>query len=166
MKKNEKIDDLKQRWLAEQEEYAKNHDILLQNIKKNMPELEKLLEEVRDHWGEEDSVYRFYHHSFKVYRIQEITERIVNALRKLHYKKDSELHRYFETIYLEGTCRNKEWQPSHNVIWATTTRPFLESFFHAKYFLEMAVKYGKELEKSPNMLPSGWAALLCLYNLR
>jgi hypothetical protein len=32
--------------------------------------------------------------------------------------------------------------------------------------LEMAVKYGKELERPPNFLPSGWAALLYLYDLR
>ncbi len=32
--------------------------------------------------------------------------------------------------------------------------------------LEMAVKYGRKLEKAPELLPSGWAALLCLYNLR
>jgi hypothetical protein len=42
----------------------------------------------------------------------------------------------------------------------------LEAFFHARYFLEMAVKYGRELELPPTLLPSGWAALLYLYNLR
>jgi len=40
-----------------------------------------------------------------------------------------------------------------------------EAFFHAKFFLEMTVKYEKELEALPTTLPSGWAALLCLYNL-
>jgi hypothetical protein len=30
----------------------------------------------------------------------------------------------------------------------------------------MAVKYGSELEEPPNPMPSGWAALLYLYNLR
>jgi len=166
MKNKKEKDDFKTKWLAEQEQHSKNHEALLQNIKTHMPELEKLLGEVRDHWGEEDSIYRFYHHSFKVYRIQELTEKIVKALRNLHYKKDGEFNRWFETIYLEGTCRNREWQPDHNIIWATTTRPFLEAFFHAKYFLEMAVKYGKELEKAPSLLPSGWGSLLCLYGLR
>jgi hypothetical protein len=54
----------------------------------------------------------------------------------------------------------------HNQQWTAHTRVFLEAFFHAKYFLEMAVKYGKELQAAPTMLPSGWAALLCLYDLR
>jgi len=30
----------------------------------------------------------------------------------------------------------------------------------------MAVKYGAELDEPPMPLPSGWAALLYLYNLR
>ena len=42
---------------------------LLANIKTKLPELETLLEEVSSHWVYEDSVYRFYHHSFKVYLI-------------------------------------------------------------------------------------------------
>lgn len=43
----------------------------------------------------------------------------------------------------------------------------LEAFFHTKYFLEMAARYGEELEAAPESdIPSGWAALLCLYELR
>jgi len=50
--------------------------------------------------------------------------------------------------------------------WDASTRPLLEAFFHARYFLEMAVKYGAELDEPPTTLPSGWAGLLYLYNLR
>jgi hypothetical protein len=32
--------------------------------------------------------------------------------------------------------------------------------------LEMAVKYGRELDEPTDSLPSGWAAFLYLYNLR
>jgi hypothetical protein len=42
----------------------------------------------------------------------------------------------------------------------------VEAFFHATYFLQMAVKYGPELEYPPRVIPSGWAALLYLHNLR
>jgi hypothetical protein len=42
----------------------------------------------------------------------------------------------------------------------------LEAFFHARCMLEMAVAYGKELERPPSVLPSGWAALLYLFGLR
>jgi hypothetical protein len=44
--------------------------------------------------------------------------------------------------------------------------PILEAFFHARYFLEMACRYGRELEHPPNLLPSGWASVLYLYALR
>ncbi len=52
-----------------------------------------------------------------------------------------------------------------NPDWARHTRPILEAFFHARFFLEMAVRYAG-LEKAPTTLPSGWAALLCLYRIR
>ena len=38
-------------------------------------------------------------------------------------------------------------------------------FYHARFFLEMAVRYAK-LETPPRPLPSGYAALLYLYQLR
>ncbi len=80
--------------------------------------------------GYEDGIYRFYHHSFKIYSLQETTSAIVAAL------------------------------------WLEVTRPMVEAFFHAHYFLEMAVRYGKQLKHPPRQLPSGWAAFLYLYNLR
>ena len=39
------------------------------------------------------------------------------------------------------------------------------AFYTAKVLLEMAVKYA-ELPDPPQMMPSGWAAILCLYDLR
>jgi hypothetical protein len=67
---------------------------------------------------------------------------------------------------LEKGASNMAFDYKHNKVWEKTCRPFVEAFFHAKFFLEMAIKYGKELEEAPNMLPSGYAALLYLYNLR
>lgn len=60
----------------------------------------------------------------------------------------------------------KRFEMAHNQEWTRHTRPFVEAFFHARFFLEMAVKYGRELESAPTTLPSGWAALLCLYGMR
>jgi hypothetical protein len=49
-----------------------------------LPELEKLLHEVESHWGMEDTFYRFYHQSFKVFgKAQSLTEKIVTALKQL-----------------------------------------------------------------------------------
>jgi hypothetical protein len=36
----------------------------------------------------------------------------------------------------------------------------------ARYFLEMVVRYGRELSQPPLSLPSGWASVLYLYNRR
>jgi hypothetical protein len=139
-------------------------DELLTNIKAKLPELDGLLQEMGSHWEYEDPVYRFYHQSFKVYALQNETKRIVAALRSIA-PNGTTFSPMFEEIYQAGASR-KHFEPEHNVNWTMHTRPFVEAFFHAKFFLEMAVKYGKELEEPPHMLPSGWAALLCLYNLR
>jgi len=51
--------------------------------------------------------------------------------------------------------------------WLEATRPVVEAFFHAQYFLKMALKYSDMPESSLDQpMESGWAALLYLYNLR
>jgi hypothetical protein len=67
-------------------------------------------------------------------------------------------------IVRQGTGR--EFSLKNNMHWTAITRPMLEAYFHARYFLEMACKYGKHLKSPPTVLPSGWAALLYLYNIR
>jgi putative ABC transport system permease protein len=52
-----------------------------------------------------------------------------------------------------------------NVDWDRHTRPMLEAFCHAKFMIEMAVKYA-DLPTPPQPMPSGWAAFLYLYDLR
>lgn len=135
---------------------------LLASIKQRLPELEELLKRVSDHWGFEDGFYRFYHQSFKVYGLQSQTLRIREALASLNPGK--EMNAWFCRILDEGTgC---EFVPESNQDWLAHTRPILEAFFHARTMLELAVKYGRELEHAPVMMPSGWAALLYLYNMR
>jgi hypothetical protein len=135
---------------------------LLLAIKQNLTALTALLDRARSHWGYEDYVYRFYHGSFKVYDVQAQTLEIVAALRSL--MPDLPLNRHFEDIIAAGT--DKEFSLEVNKVWDATTRPLLEAFFHARFFLEMAVKYGQELSEPPTSLPSGWATILCLYNIR
>lgn len=137
---------------------------LLANIKSHLPELVALLNEMNSHWFYEDPIYRFYHQSFKVYWLQDETGKIVEAL-KLVAPEGATFCKEFEEIYQAGAS-GKKFEMEHNRNWTAHTRVFVEAFFHAKFFLEMAVKYGQELEKAPASLPSGWAALLCLYNLR
>jgi len=139
------------------------HAKLLSNIKAKLPAMEALLEEMSGHWIYEDLIYRFYHNSFKVYYIQGDTLRIIDILKSVA-PDNYELNKKFMGIVKEGT--GKEFQSSHNKEWEKHTRPMLEAFFHAKAFLEMAVKYGKELKEPPQCLPSGWALLLYYFYLR
>ena len=75
------------------------------------------------------------------------------------------MNAWFNEIFTQGAS-GIVFEIDHNNEWTRHTRPMLEAFFHARFFLEMAVKYGKELEHATNILPSGWAALLSLYNIR
>lgn len=131
-------------------------------LKAALPELKTLLDEVNGHWGYEDGIYRYYHQSFKVYGLQRFTTRIVEALQAL--APDEELNRTFLELYARGT--GIQFEREHNRRWREVTGPIVEAFLHAKFFLEMAVKYGEKLEEPPTMLPSGWAAFLYLFNLR
>jgi hypothetical protein len=136
---------------------------LFKNLKTALPALEKMLHKMNGEWYGEDGIYRFYHQSFKTYRLQSCTEQIVIALSNLMPHRS--FNEWFETIILEGTGKHFDMNHS-NRNWLKETRPIIEAYSHAKYFLEMAVKYGKLLDTPPNMLPTGWAAFLYLYNLR
>lgn len=145
------------------ERRKKDFQTLLYRIKARLPELEQVWEEhVADHWAEEDMVYRYYHQSYKVYGIQTDTEAIVNILQEVGHPRP--LNSEFLAIIQAGT--GKKFKASHNRRWNTHTLLQLQAFWHAKYFLEQMIKYGKELDTAPQCLPSGWASVLYLYNLR
>jgi hypothetical protein len=134
---------------------------LLKNLRRLAPELQALLTQCSDHWGYEDPVYRFYHQSFKVYGLQSQTEAIVARLTALLPGRP--LNQWFLAIVREGTGHTFEM--SHNQRWPEVGRPILEAFFHARFFLEMAVRYSA-LASPPRPLPSGYAALVNLFGLR
>ena len=66
----------------ENKEGSEAYRLLLQ-AKGQLSQLKALLEEMSNHWGYEDPIYRFYHQSFKVYAIQTQTQQIVAALKNL-----------------------------------------------------------------------------------
>lgn len=122
---------------------------------------ELLLDEINE-WIYEDGIYRYYHHSFKVFNVQGYTCKIIEILQDLLPKR--KFDSMFIKIVTEGT--GKKCDISTNANWENETRPILEAFFHALFMLNMAIKYGKELDEVGEVLPSGWAALLYLYDLR
>ncbi|MFC1482529.1 hypothetical protein ACFL51_01855 [Myxococcota bacterium] len=115
---------------------------LLDRLREAKPELEQLPEEVED---DENLVYRFYHHSFKVYALRARTERIRVALQEV--QPDRQLDEWFLQILDEGTGHT--WELEHNDRWLEVTRPIVEAFWHARYFLLQAVRYADVYESAP-----------------
>lgn len=136
--------------------------VMLGNIKASMPRLDEMLEKANDEWAYEDGVYRFYHQSFKVYALQQQTQEIVALLQTL--LPNLAMNKWFMEIVKSGT--GKVFKDDDNAHWLEVTRPIIEAFLHARYFLEMICKYGKQLDEPQNTLPSGWAAVLYLFNIR
>jgi hypothetical protein len=134
---------------------------LLGGVREQREALKALLDASSDHWGFEDPVYRFYHQSLKVFWLQQQTEKIVRQLSGL--LPDRPLHPWFLQIVRQGT--GKEFTTADNDRWTLVTRPIVEAFFHARFFLEMAVRYAS-VDSPPRPLASGYAALLYLYQLR
>ncbi len=135
---------------------------LLDAIKAELPELECLLRSFQGMY--EDGIYRFYHHSFKVYQLQNWTLRALEVFTSVAKTTNNQLSTWFEQIVKAGT--GFEWKLEHNADWMLYARPIVEAFLHAKYFLEMMIKYGREMHEAPTSLPSGWASVLELYGQR
>jgi hypothetical protein len=136
--------------------------LLLDAIKANLPQLEGLLETFQSLY--EDGIYRFYHHSFKVYQLQDCTSRAVESFDRIGKATGSVLCEWFQQIIAAGT--GISWHSDHNKDWLLHTRPIVEAFLHTRYFLEMMTRYGRLLDATPTMLPTGWAAILELYKQR
>ena len=48
--------------------------------------------------------------------------------------------------------------------WLEYTRSILEAFWHTKYYTQMMIKYAKELETAPQMMPSASRGSLVALN--
>jgi hypothetical protein len=154
--------DLKQKQTEYLSKRLEKEQALLDAIKTNLPEIEQQLKLFALEY--EDGIYRFYHQSFKVYSLQDRTTEAIVILRRIADATGNQLCEWFEQITTNGT--GAKFEAEHNRDWSGHTRPIVEAFFHAKYFLEAMAKYGRELESPPDFLPFGWAAILELYNQR
>ncbi len=147
--------------VAPRREASGDEAALLAGLRRDRRELDDLLGRCSGPWGYEDGMYRFYHQSWKVYGLQAATQAIVDRLRALVPNRP--LTKQFLEIVAAGT--GKRFAIDHDARWSEETRPIVEAFFHARYFLAMAVRYA-DLEEPPTILPSGYAALLELFDLR
>ena len=159
--------NMKSKKLPTRDERLETEKQMLAVAKRKLPELKALLATTWNHWTYEDPIYRFYHASFKVVRVQTTTLKIVAELQALlpHIRLNAD----FLKIIAEGTDRKSD--SSHNANWPKPTRRIsprgmIEAFFHAQHMLLMVCKYAEELSEPPSGLPSGYATVLYLYGLR
>ena len=151
-----------QKMLLRREKAQELSDKLLANVKENKAAIGELRDVFK--WLEEDYIYRFYHQSFKVFGATAQIKQAKELFERL--APDSfPLNEWFCTIADEAIGKEFDFAKT-NQIWLAETRPILEAYWHSKYFLEQMLVAADELEESPQLLPSGWAAVLYLYNLR
>jgi len=149
-------DRLRARLAAKQENRRNDRGqrVLIKNLQKRRWALMLLLGQINSHWEIEDTTYRLYHGSYKVMYAMEITARVLKELEGLYRYGWRRRNETFKKIMEEGLDPHGD------------PRRWIEAMFHARYFLEMALKYSKEVKKPLHMLPSGYASLLYLYGLR
>jgi len=119
---------------------------------------------VQQYWVTRTVIYRFYHQSLKVFWAPgSPTKEIVDLMQSL--APHLPLNAWFMEIVAQGT--GKEVRHGNETSVGRRLRaPSLRRSSTPRFFLEMVCKYGKELQEPPQFMPSGWAAVLCLYNLR
>ena len=112
-----------------QEETQRAHQALLDAILARLPQLEVMMRVMGREY--EDRLYRFYY-------LLEDTERAAALFREIAREAGRELNPWFEEIIAAGT--RVEFDVSHNDDWPRHTRPQVEAFLHARYFVEMMVR--------------------------
>ena len=135
---------------------------LFDNIKRNADMLKSTLEWfIRD---EPDLVYRFYHQSHKVFMMQGLIKSATALFEKLA-PDSAELNSWYMAITQRALSTN--FDDDTNANWLREALPLTQAFWHSKYFLEQMISAADHLDEAPpQILPSGWAAVLYLYNLR
>jgi len=140
-----------------------SHRELLDNLHRRKDDIAKLLSHVNDPWVCDDLVYRFWHHSFKAYALQEISASIAAELKNLAPQGTS-LHPWFTEILAAGT--GEVFALEHNKDWLRNVGPIVAAFFHTRHLLQLAHDCATSLHEPPSLLPSNWATLLELYQIR
>lgn len=136
---------------------------LSKNIREQMDELRSLHDMINGQHAYEDRMYRFYHHSFKVYDLQEYTLQMVTAFEKL--LPGEALNEDFMKIVALGT--GKEFTLKVNENWVEETVWITNAFLHARYFLDMIMKLIESIsDEGKGYLTFPQASTLYLYNLR
>ena len=138
-----------------------DHAALLEQLRTHLDELTRSQQQA--HSPEvTDRIYRFWHQSCKVFRLQAHTSQIAGVLRAAGGNRP--LNPWFEQLVADGT--GHVFHPEDNGRWYETASPVVHSFLHVRHLLDVTVEAATTLEAPTPMLPSGWATVLCLYQLR
>ena len=105
---------------------------------------------------------KFYRQGCALYEHQAMTEEMVSALASIAPEGHGFCIQFQEIIRL-GTGR--EFKLEDNNHWTERAGAIVQAFLHARYFLEMAVRYATELSDPPERLPSGWCAMCNLFDI-
>jgi hypothetical protein len=135
---------------------------LFLRIKARLPELQELARTLEE--AEEDGVYRFYHGSYKVFYLQDAVKEAFALIKEIGGESDPPNFEYARIVEA-GTAHNFQGERT-NTNWDAETKPILEAFWHTKYFINMMVKYARELDTVEMPLDFGVAAVLYLFELR
>jgi hypothetical protein len=143
-------------------EIQRAHAALLKRIKAHLPQLLELQRQMNE--AEDEGVYYYYHSDPRTYGLQYFSAQACTLFRQIASHDEGNLTLLFEVIMNEGTNRPLNLVQSR--VWIQDAAPVITAYYHAKYFLNRHVRYRRELTSSPDVLPLGWAAILCLYGLR
>ena len=111
-----------------------------------------------------DTLYRFYHQSFKVYRAQELNQEALDLLRKLRSDR-STLSPFLEELIAHASP-TVQFAPEHNRAWVATVGPFLTLHLHLhRIFVAMRTAL-QQHERLPEILDDALALSLAALGLR
>lgn len=150
-----------QDFIAERKEKEQK---LIERLKERETEIRQLQQQVENWHASPDGIYRFYHHSYKVFSLNHYTEQIVSFFTELMDIERKDLHPWFVEICEEGLGRSFTQEANSN--WLNETRPVMEAFFHAKHLLDMMIVYGLDKDAKEREGFGGWFSVLYLYQIR
>lgn len=148
--------------LTSYEERARLSEVLLSNLKANLPAIESLRDEFDN--DEFDLYYRYYHQSFKVYSRQHRIRKAVE-LFELLAPEQRKISSWFTGI-VEDALKPTFAVPHSNDNWHGETLPILQAWSHCRVFLRALGRAGREMESSGMRLEDYWALALYLYDCR
>jgi hypothetical protein len=151
----------KMRGIIRSHTHQERINTLFLRIKSRLPELEELARDLKE--SEEDGVFRFYHGSNKVFFLQDPVKEAFTLIKEIGGESHPPNFAY-ALIVEAGTAH--QFSETTNGNWEAETTPILEAFWRTKYFINMMVKYAKELEAVESPLQPGVAVVLYLFKLR